>query len=124
MEIANLLRHCRALIFPGIEDFGIAPLEAMASGRPVIGFALAEFWKPSWMASRGDSFYEPTAESLGRAVLEFEENIEGFNSKIIRAHAEKFGRVRFSNELKAAVARQFEKSPNGLRRSMRNQEAL
>jgi glycosyltransferase involved in cell wall biosynthesis len=106
-EIANLLRHCRALIFPGIEDFGIAPLEAMASGRPVIGFAEGGVLETVIDGITGKFFYEPTAASLAKAVLEFEENIGGFNAKIIRAHAESFGRVRFSNELKSAVARQF-----------------
>lgn len=36
-ELANFYRRCRALIFPGVEDFGLVPLECMAAGRPVIG---------------------------------------------------------------------------------------
>ncbi len=106
-EVAKLLRHCKALIFPGIEDFGIAPLEAMASGRPVIGFAAGGILETVVDGITGKYFYEQTAASLAKAVLEVEENIESFNARIIRAHAEKFGRARFSNELKSAVARQF-----------------
>jgi glycosyltransferase involved in cell wall biosynthesis len=37
-EVAELLAHCRALVFPGEEDFGILPVEAMACGRPVIAY--------------------------------------------------------------------------------------
>jgi len=38
-EAALLLQNCRALVFPGLEDFGITPLEAQAAGRPVVAFA-------------------------------------------------------------------------------------
>ena len=38
-KLADLFQHCRAFVFPGLEDFGIAPLEAQAAGRPVIAYA-------------------------------------------------------------------------------------
>ncbi|MCB0309957.1 MAG: glycosyltransferase, partial [Bdellovibrionales bacterium] len=38
-QLANLYRSCRALIFPGVEDFGLVPIECLAAGRPVIGYA-------------------------------------------------------------------------------------
>ncbi len=46
-RLAELYAQCQALIFPGEEDFGIAPLEAHASGRPVIALAAAGCSKPS-----------------------------------------------------------------------------
>ena len=92
-------------------------LEAMASGRPVIGFAAGGGLETVIDGITGKFFYEPTAESLAAAVLDFEENITGFNARIIRAHTEKFARGRFTNELKAAVTRQVEKSRIGLRMS-------
>ncbi|MCW8354473.1 glycosyltransferase [Marinomonas pontica] len=46
-EIKDLLAHCKALIFPGVEDFGIVPLEAMACGRPVIAYRKGGRWKQS-----------------------------------------------------------------------------
>ena len=38
-KLADLFQHCRAFVFPVLEDFGIAPLEAQAAGRPVIAYA-------------------------------------------------------------------------------------
>ena len=38
-EVATLMAHCRAFLFPGLEDFGITPVQAMAAGRPAIAFA-------------------------------------------------------------------------------------
>ena len=38
-DVVGLMANCRAFLFPGFEDFGIAPVEAQAAGRPVIAFA-------------------------------------------------------------------------------------
>lgn len=106
-EIARLLRRCRAFVFPGIEDFGIAAIEAMASGRPVIAFGSGGALETVVDGVTGVYFYEPSVPALVQAVLDFESRIQNFDPKIIREHCKKFESSRFVTELKAVVARQF-----------------
>jgi glycosyltransferase involved in cell wall biosynthesis len=106
-EIARLLRRCRAFIFPGIEDFGIAAVEAMASGRPVIAYASGGALETVVDGVTGLYFNEASVESLTRAVLDFESRVESFDPQIIRAHSRKFDRTRFQVKLKAVVNRQL-----------------
>lgn len=109
-ELRELYRHCRALIFPGLEDFGIVPLEAQACGRPVIGFGeggLAETTVP-WPGTAstpptGVFFGEPTAESLLAALRLFLEKEPVFEPRAIREHALVFGREIFKEKFRAAV---------------------
>ncbi len=110
-ELRELYRNCRALIFPGLEDFGIVPLEAQACGRPVIGFGeggLAETTIP-WPGSgearpTGIFFSEPTADSLIAALRLFIEKEGEFDPRAIREHATAFGREVFKEKFRAAVA--------------------
>jgi glycosyltransferase involved in cell wall biosynthesis len=106
-EVARLLRRCRAFIFPGIEDFGIAAVEAMASGRPVIAYASGGALETVVDGVTGLYFHEASVASLTRAVLDFESRVESFDPQLIRAHSRKFDRARFQVKLKAVVARQF-----------------
>lgn len=72
--VQNYLMKCRALVFPGVEDFGIVPLEAMASGKPVIAFAKGGALETVIEGKTGCLFYEQTVESLNQAILSFESN--------------------------------------------------
>jgi glycosyltransferase involved in cell wall biosynthesis len=107
-EIARLLRRCRALVFPGIEDFGIAAVEAMASGRPVIAYADGGAMETVIDGVTGLHFHEASAPALMSAVVDFEQRMDSFEPKVIREHAKQFASSGFAAKLKAAVIRQFE----------------
>ncbi len=99
---------CRALVFPGEEDFGIVPLEAQACGRPVIAYGRGGILETvvdleargSEAGPTGILFHEPTAESLAEAVERFERNESAFRPRAIRKHALHFSRQRFKDALR------------------------
>ena len=107
MKVAELYASCQALIFPGEEDFGIVPLEAQASGRPVIAFkrgglleTVIGLDEAAWPASpTGIFFTDQNAASLIAAVRQFERHRDRFEPERIRAHARQFGRDRFKREI-------------------------
>ena len=86
------LAKCRAFVFPGKEDFGIAPLEAQAAGRPVIAYAAGGALETVVEGVTGIFFHEQTIESLIAAV----ERLDAiqFDKDRIRQHA-----LRFDEEL-------------------------
>ena len=92
--------QCKALIFPGIEDFGIIPVEVMASGRPVIAFRGGGALETVSEFETGLFFDEQTADSLNNALKHFEEHELKFVSANIQASAKKFSKERFLSEIK------------------------
>jgi glycosyltransferase involved in cell wall biosynthesis len=102
--IRDHLRRCRALLFPGEEDFGIVPVEAMACGTPVIclgrGGATETVVPPGGrQAPTGLWFDEPTADGLAAAVESFEKQAGDFNPAAARRQAQHFNSQRFAAEL-------------------------
>ena len=103
-EIAELYRRCRAVLFPGVEDFGIVPLEAMAAGRPVVAFAgggVLETVVPPGGADppTGLLFGAQTVDALVGAMRGLEDATVAFDPKALRARAEQFDRPRFRERI-------------------------
>ena len=102
-DLAQLYANCRALLFPGEEDFGIVPLEAMASGRPVIAYGSGGALDTVVDGTTGLFFDRQTAESLETAIVQFEEGEASFDPQAIRRHAQGFDRSVFRSKLKRYI---------------------
>jgi glycosyltransferase involved in cell wall biosynthesis len=105
--IREHLRRCRALLFPGEEDFGIVPVEAQACGTPVIAFgrggALESVVGLPLERPTGVFFGEQTTESLLEAVGRFEANASLFDPRQCRKNAERFSTENFKKALMSFV---------------------
>jgi glycosyltransferase involved in cell wall biosynthesis len=95
--------ECRALIFPGEEDFGIVPLEAMASGRPVIAFGRGGALETVVPAVTGVLFEAQTPDSLIDAINRFEAIRGSFDPMQLAAHAQRFSQDCFKTAMGMAV---------------------
>jgi glycosyltransferase involved in cell wall biosynthesis len=95
-------RRCRAFIFPGIEDFGITPLEAMASGRPVIAYAAGGVLETVVDGETGFFFHDQTADALANAVRDFEA-LGAPEQAVCRARAEEFSPDLFRRRIASFI---------------------
>jgi len=96
-ELLSLYRRCRAFIFPGLEDFGIAPVEAQAAGRPVIAYGGGGALDTVQEGSTGTFFHEQTPEALAAAVRAFDP--ADYDPVACRASAERFSVEEFKRKL-------------------------
>lgn len=101
-EVSNTLQRCRALIFPGEEDFGMTPLEANASGKPCIAFGSGGAVETVVNRSTGILFFESSPESLAQAIVQSES--QAWEPERLRAHAEAFDVSVFSARLLELVS--------------------
>lgn len=121
-EIADYYAGCRALVFPGEEDFGIVPLEAMACGRPVVAYGKGGALETIVPLDAGGNkkatgvfFYEDTPESLIEAVKTLEGGLTEFDPASIRAHALSFDRPVFKKKVRQYIFNRYEEFTGGKR---------
>jgi len=100
-EVTYYYAHCRALLFPGEEDFGITPLEAQASGRPVIAYGVGGALASVIAGMTGEFFTEPTVESLVEVLSTFAEG--RYDPQVIRNHALEFDKPRFHRRIQQFI---------------------
>jgi glycosyltransferase involved in cell wall biosynthesis len=98
-ELINLYSECEALIFPQLEDFGITPLEAMASGRPVIAFKEGGAFDTIENGKTGILFKKQTSPHLIEAIEKYQKEKKSFKPEIIKKHAENFDKKEFKTKL-------------------------
>ncbi len=96
-KLVELYAQCRAFIFPGEEDFGITPLEAMASGRPVIAYGKGGVRETVEEGRTGIFFDQPTPAALMQAIKASQTMV--WEPEKIRSRAMQFNRSRFKQEL-------------------------
>lgn len=96
------MRNCAAGIFPSRDDLGLAPLEIMACGRPVLAYGAGGALETVVAGVTGEFFPEQTPESLAEAVRGFHPG--AYDPAAIRAHAEGWNPERFRAELAAVIA--------------------
>jgi glycosyltransferase involved in cell wall biosynthesis len=95
-ELRDLYARCRALLMPGEEDFGIAMVEALASGKPVI--ALAKGGALEIVPDFGGLLY-PRPESLTQAIEQWDELEAGVNPGALQAYAAQFSETEFTRQM-------------------------
>jgi glycosyltransferase involved in cell wall biosynthesis len=102
----DLFARCRAFLFPGVEDFGITPLEAMAAGRPVIAYAAGGALETVRDGITGRFFRQQSAAALAVAVAL--SRCDSYDAQTIRQHAEGFSQAVFLERMRAFIAAQVQ----------------
>lgn len=97
-DLPQVYAQAKALIFPQIEDFGITPLESMASGRPVIAYKDGGALETIKEGVTGTFFRDQSAAGIIQAVHEFEHSYKNFSPEEIRKHAMKFSLETFKEK--------------------------
>lgn len=100
-ELWRLYARCRALIFPSLEDYGLAPLEAQAAGRPVIAYGAGGVLETVIDGISGIFFHRQDVDALAEAILRFEHL--SFDPAAIRLSAARFSMPVFQRELRDFV---------------------
>lgn len=105
--VKDKLETCKALVFPGLEDFGIVPVEAMASGAPVIAYGKGGALDTIVHGKTGILFDEQSNSALEAAVRSFEAGEHPFDVQALRDHAEGFDKSIFQRRFLQAVDHGF-----------------
>ncbi len=97
-KLKVLYENCRAFVFAAEDDFGIAPIEAMAAGKPVIALRKGGTTETVIEGITGEFFDEPEMEMLADGIRRFMENENKFHYLEIRKRAENFSKEKFKKQ--------------------------
>ncbi len=101
--VKDYLESCRALIFPGEEDFGISAVEAMACGKPVLAFGKGGCTETVISGKTGEFFFEQTVESMEDGLARLMYNEKFYRPMTIRRHALQFSKENFEKKIQQMI---------------------
>ncbi len=104
-ELKRHYQTCRALVFPGTEDFGIVPIEAMACGRPVVAYADGALRETVIENVTGLFFESADVASIVEAVSRAD--VLYWDPAAIRNHALRFSRRRYVEQIRDYLLKNF-----------------
>jgi glycosyltransferase involved in cell wall biosynthesis len=102
-ELARYYALCKGLILPGEEDFGIAAVEAMALGKPVLALKAGGATETVKEGESGEFFSSPAVECLAEGAYRLEKARQSYNPQAIMALADNFSRSRFEVAIKKEI---------------------
>lgn len=109
VDLRDLYRRANALVFPGVEDFGIVMIEAQACGTPVIAYGAGGALEAVQDGVTGELYANPHADHLAHVMRNFDAS--RYDRAAVRAHAERFSVARFDEAISQAVSRILDRSP-------------
>lgn len=110
-ELPGLMARAKAFLFPGLEDFGITPVQAQAAGRPVIAFKGGGALDTVLPGVTGEFFEAATVESLTAAMAQFEAG--RYDAAALRRHALRFDTAIFRQQISAFVEQAWQAKVQG-----------
>ena len=102
-ELYKYYRNCYAFIFPGEDDFGITPIEAMSFGKPTLALRKGGATETIIEGVTGEFFDDPIPEILADGIRRMKNNYNNYNHEIIKQNAEKFSEKRFKENIKNTI---------------------
>lgn len=107
--VKEYLKNAKALIFPGEDDFGIVPVEALSCGRPVVAFGAGGAKEIIIDGKTGVFFFEENFNKLAEAIMRLEKNYINFSPVECRRQAEKFSEENFNKNFKDNLENEYNK---------------
>src|SRR5439155_13500192 len=101
-QVRTMYQECTAVLMPGVEDFGMVPVEAQACGRPVVAYAEGGALESVIDGTTGVLVNDPSVNAFAAALGDI--SSRDFDVALIRRHAESFCRTRFQRQFQEQVS--------------------